>query len=278
MNPVLVRRTLSNFLEEDIGFTDYSAACLPNTTINGQFKAKTDGVICGQALPQQVYNLLGRAQYQPMIQDGEYVTAGTVIGTVSGETHTILSGERVALNLMQRMSGIATATALAVQTLDDDSIKITDTRKTLPGLRVFDKYSVLTGGGFNHRLGLDQGIMLKDNHIAAAGSIQAAIRAAKTVAGPLTPVEIEVETQAQVQQAVAAQADVIMFDNQNPETIQDWQQFVPKHILTEASGGITLANLAHYRGCGTNFISLGYLTTTVIPMDISFVLKGAIKS
>ncbi|MFD1484475.1 carboxylating nicotinate-nucleotide diphosphorylase [Lacticaseibacillus baoqingensis] len=278
MNPVLTRQQLAAFLQEDLGFGDLSAQCLPDTSVSGQMVAKADGVVAGQALPQVVYDLLGQAQYQPLVADGTAVTAGTAIGAVSGASRTILSGERVCLNLMQRMSGIATATALAIRTLADQTIKIVDTRKTMPGLRVFDKYAVTVGGGVNHRLGLDHGIMLKDNHIAAAGGVAQAIAQAKRLAGPMMRIEIETETQAQVQAAVAAGADAIMFDNQTPATIRQWQQLVPPTILTEASGGITLANLADYAGCGVNFISLGYLTNAVQPLDISFVLKGAVKS
>ncbi|MCI1986866.1 MAG: carboxylating nicotinate-nucleotide diphosphorylase [Lactobacillus sp.] len=278
MNPVLLRQKLSEFLTEDLGFGDLSAQCLPTTTVSGQLVAKSAGVVAGQAIPPVIYSLLGDADYQPLVADGTAVTAGTAIGRVTGESRTILAGERVSLNLMQRLSGIATATAQAIATLGDDTIQIVDTRKTMPGLRLFDKYAVTVGGGQNHRLGLDHGIMLKDNHIAAAGGVAQAITQAKRLAGPMMRIEIETETQAQVRAAVAAGADVIMFDNQTPATIRHWQQLVPAHILTEASGGITLANLASYAGCGVTFISLGYLTNAVAPLDISFVLEGAVKA
>ncbi|GAF38363.1 nicotinate-nucleotide pyrophosphorylase [Agrilactobacillus composti DSM 18527 = JCM 14202] len=278
MNPLQVKQALTGFLNEDLGFGDLSTALLPQQTIQGDFIAKEAGIICGQTLPQQVYDLLGSAHYEALIPEGQAVVPGDHIGRVQGDTATLLSGERVILNLMQRQSGIATATAQAVATLKDPTIKIVDTRKTMPGLRLFDKYAVTVGGGVNHRLGLDHGVMLKDNHIAAAGSITAAVAAVKQQAGPMLRIEVEVETKAQVQEAVAAKADVIMFDNQTPETVAQWQKLVPETIYTEASGGIYLANLATYRGCGVNFISLGYLTNAALPLDISFILKGAVKA
>lgn len=176
------------------------------------------------------------------------------------------------------MSGIATQTTHFVKLLDDATIRITDTRKTAPGLRLFDKYAVSVGGGFNHRFDLTGGIMLKDNHIALAGGVTQALAAVKRHVGPLTPVEVEVETEEELRQAVAGGANVIMFDNQNPETIKQWRQLVPKTIKVEASGGITAESISTFKGCGADFISIGNLTNDVTPLDIGFLVAGAVKS
>lgn len=196
---------------------------------------------------------------------------------MTGTAATLLTGERVTLNLMQRMSGIATKTARIIHNLDDATIKVTDTRKTTPGLRLFDKYAVKTGGGFNHRFDLTGGVMLKDNHIALAGGVKEALIRVKRQLGPLTPVEIEVETKQELLDAVAVGADVIMFDNQNPATVKQWRQLVPKTIKIEASGGISEATISHFKGCGADFISVGNLTNDVSPLDISFLVAGAVK-
>ncbi|WP_261807099.1 carboxylating nicotinate-nucleotide diphosphorylase [Lapidilactobacillus luobeiensis] len=281
MNPVQVERHLRDFLEEDLGFGDVSGSFWGQNQVSGFLIAKQAGIVCGQMLPQQVFDLLGaeqQAAYHPLVAEGTLVGAGTKLGQVSGGAATILAGERVILNLLQRMSGIATATQAAVQALNDPLIRIADTRKTLPGLRIFDKYAVTVGGGVNHRMGLDHGLMLKDNHLAAAGGVAAAVRQAKTQAGPLLRVEVEVETIAELRAAIAAAADVIMFDNQTPSTARQWAQLVPATILTEVSGGVTLADLPDYRGCGVDFISLGYLTNDVRPVDISCVFSEAVKA
>lgn len=279
MNPIVLKEKISEFLKEDLGFGDLSVAFLPGgTPLSGSFIAKQSGIICGQEIPQATYDLLGHATYKPRIPDGAPVKAGDIIGTVSGTAQTLLSGERVTLNLIQRMSGIATKTTHFVKLLDDATIRITDTRKTAPGLRLFDKYAVSVGGGFNHRFDLTGGIMLKDNHIALAGGVTQALAAVKRHVGPLTPVEVEVETEEELRQAVAGGANVIMFDNQNPETIKQWRQLVPKTIKVEASGGITAESISTFKGCGADFISIGNLTNDVIPLDISFLVAGAVKS
>lgn len=278
MNPVITKQTIERFLIEDLGFGDPSTQMFATQKIKGQFVAKQTGLLCGQTIPQQVYDCLGAATYTPSLAEGSPVLPGTVIGTVVGDAGVLLAGERTILNLMQHMSGIATTTQTAVQTLADPEIKIADTRKTTPGLRIFDKYAVTVGGGYNHRLGLDHGIMLKDNHIAAAGSLTAAVTKARQYAGPMMQIEVEVETKAQVLEAVAAKADIIMLDNQKPEIIKTWCRLIPPSIITEASGGITLANLATYRHCAATFISLGFLTNAVQPLDLSFYLEGVIKA
>lgn len=278
MNPLLLKDKVAEFLKEDIGFGDFSARYLPiDKQLTGYFIVKQAGIVCGQQIPPVAYDLLGEADYTALVADGTTVSAGQKIGKVTGTAATLLTGERVTLNLMQRMSGIATKTARIIHNLDDATIKVTDTRKTTPGLRLFDKYAVKTGGGFNHRFDLTGGVMLKDNHIALAGGVKEALIRVKRQLGPLTPVEIEVETKQELLDAVAVGADVIMFDNQNPATVKQWRQLVPKTIKIEASGGISEATISHFKGCGADFISVGNLTNDVSPLDISFLVAGAVK-
>lgn len=278
LNDFLLKQKLTEFLKEDLEFGDASIAPLPDHMIEGTFIAKAAGVVCGLQIIQAVYDLLGNAKVELLVDDGQMVAPKTPLAHVKGSAAVLLSGERVILNLIQHMSGIATKTAQAVKLLNDPSIKIVDTRKTMPGLRMFEKAAVRAGGGCNHRMGLTHGLMLKDNHLALAGDIGKAIDLAKSSVGPMTRVEVEVETIDELKAAIAHHADVIMFDNQSPATIKQWQELVPADILTEASGGIDLSNIAQYRGCGVDFISLGTLTNAVVPLDISFLAAGAVKA
>ena len=278
MNNILLKEKITEFLKEDITFGDLSLEYFDGSkVINGSFIAKQAGIVCGQMIPQSTYDLLGKASYTPLIKDGDSVAKGMVIGKVEGQAATLLTGERVILNLMQRMSGIATKTTDVIKRLDDSTIKVTDTRKPAPGLRIFDKYAVSAGGGFNHRFDLTGAVMLKDNHIALAGGVKEALAIAHKNVGPLTPIEIEVETKVELMAAVEAGADVIMFDNQSPETINEWRQLVPDSIKIEASGGITEETISRFKGCGADYISIGNLTNDVSPLDISFLVAGAIK-
>lgn len=271
LNYEQVANTLSIFLQEDLGRGDLTAPLLAGRQGAGVYLAKTTGVIAGLQIPAFLYRLLGaNISYRPLVQEGQSIQAGTPIAEASGDLAMLLAVERLSLNLMQRLSGIATATKQAVDTLADPSIQILDTRKTAPGLRIFDKYAVRVGGGVNHRLGLDDMAMLKDNHWAAVGDLSKAIQLLRRVNGPTKMIEVECETKAQVQQAIAAKADIIMFDNQTPATVKAWQQLIPAGIQTEVSGGIELDNLHDYSGCGADSLSLGYLTNRVVNLDISF--------
>lgn len=264
---------LMNFLQEDIGAGDLSVVSLPNPIVSGYFVAKSNGILAGQFLPSTIYQLLSdKVEYTPLLTDGTRLNSGDVFGKVSGPAHTLLTAERLILNLMQRMSGIATATSHAIDTLNDSSIGILDTRKTAPGLRYFDKIAVHTGGGINHRMGLYDSVMIKDNHWKLINDLPTTVRQIRTEIGPTKTIEVEVETLAELQLAVESRVDIIMFDNQTPATVSEWKQSVPDSIKIEVSGGITLDNLATYAHCGANFISLGYLTNHVIPLDLSFEL------
>ncbi|MEH6936635.1 carboxylating nicotinate-nucleotide diphosphorylase [Bacillus sp. JJ664] len=275
MNTLKAKKMIEQFLLEDIGEGDVSSIHIfpMKERSIGRVVAKADGVICGTDLIAVTYKLLHEdIKVICHVADGEFVTQGQLIAEVEGPVQVLLSGERVMLNLLQRMSGIATLTANAVETLNDDHIKIVDTRKTMPGLRLFDKYAVTCGGGANHRFGLYDAVMLKDNHIAYAGSIKNAVEALRHKLGHMIKIEVETENEAQVREAVEAGADVIMFDNRTPEEIKQFVTLVPETIKTEASGGITLDNLASFQHCGVDVISLGCLTHSVKALDISFYL------
>ncbi|EDN9147723.1 TPA: carboxylating nicotinate-nucleotide diphosphorylase [Listeria monocytogenes] len=281
MNSILMNQAIQAFLLEDIGQYDLSAETVfPRDTMGeGVFLAKETGILCGISIPPKVYELLGgNIQFEAYKKDGDWVQKGDIIAAVTAPVRTLLSGERVILNLMQRMSGIASQTNFAIKQLDDSAIRICDTRKTAPGLRAFDKYAVQTGGGFNHRNGLYDGVMLKDNHIAFSGGITSAVSTVREKLGHMVKIEVETETAEQVKEAVQAGADIIMFDNRTPEEIKQLVKLVPPHITTEISGNVTLENIHRYKGSGANYISLGFLTHSVRAFDISFNSKGGIKA
>ncbi|EHN7549442.1 nicotinate-nucleotide diphosphorylase (carboxylating) [Listeria monocytogenes] len=281
MNSILMNQAIQAFLLEDIGQHDLSAETVftRDTMGEGVFLAKETGILCGISIPPKVYELLGgNIQFEAYKKDGDWIQKGDIIAAVTAPVRTLLSGERVILNLMQRMSGIASQTNFAVKQLDDSAIRICDTRKTAPGLRAFDKYAVQTGGGFNHRNGLYDGVMLKDNHIAFSGGITSAVSTVREKLGHMVKIEVETETAEQVKEAVQAGADIIMFDNRTPEEIKQLVKLVPPHITTEISGNVTLENIHRYKGSGANYLSLGSLTHSVRAFDISFNSKGGIKA
>ncbi|WP_129688078.1 carboxylating nicotinate-nucleotide diphosphorylase [Gottfriedia acidiceleris] len=275
MNTLKAKKMIEQFLLEDIGEGDLSSIHIfpIHERTTGKVLAKADGVIAGTELIEITYKLLHEdIKVTLHVKDGESVQAGQLLAEVEGPVQVLLSGERVMLNLLQRMSGIATLTSKAVETLNDEKIKLVDTRKTMPGLRLFDKYAVTCGGGANHRFGLYDAVMLKDNHIAYAGSIKNAVDSLRNKLGHMVKIEIETENKDQVLQAIEAGADVIMFDNRTPDEIKEFVKLVPETIVTEASGGITLDNLASFQNCGVNVISLGCLTHSAKALDISFYL------
>ncbi len=281
MNNILLNEQLKSFLNEDIGTGDLSSELVFGSDAMGKggFLAKTDGIICGTFLIKAVYEAYGDHDVSVRLnaRDSEEVKKGDIIAEVSGKVRTLLSCERIILNLMQRMSGIATMSKELVDRLDDPTIKIVDTRKTLPGLRMLDKYAVRCGGAYNHRIGLYDGVMLKDNHIAFSGGITEAVKLVRGKLGHMVKIEVETETEEQVREAVAVGADVIMFDNRTPEEVREFVKLVPDNIITEVSGGITPDTISAYKGCGANYISTGYMTHSVKPLDISFNTIGGIK-
>ncbi|MDR0846215.1 MAG: carboxylating nicotinate-nucleotide diphosphorylase [Lactobacillales bacterium] len=270
----MIREKISAFLTEDVFTGDLSTDLVfaENEEGIGQFLAKSDGIIAGLEIGQVVYDELapGTATFTPFVNDGDKVTKGTVVATATGRVRTLLSAERVILNLMQRMSAIATATHNHVEALNDPTIRIVDTRKTLPGLRIFDKKAVKIGGGANHRFGLYDGVMLKDNHIAYAGGIKPAVEKVREGLGHMVKIEVEIESREQLLEAIDANADVIMFDNRTPEEVREFVALTPAHIITEISGGINLDNIANYAGTGAKYISIGSITNAPTLFDISY--------
>lgn len=272
MNILLLREKLHHFLLEDVGTNDITSNFLfsSSETTTAHFYAKEEGIVSGLQIIQAVYDLIDPTIKVTLYKaDGEKVNNSEIIATVTGSVQHILTGERVILNLIQRMSGIATTTSAAKNILNSNHTRICDTRKTTPGLRMLEKYAVTCGGGFNHRFGLYDGVMIKDNHIAHHGSITAAVNKVRVNIGPMVKIEVETESEEQVIEAVDAGSDIIMFDNQTPEAITSLIKLVPDTIITEASGGITLETLASYQNTGVNYISLGFLTHSTNALDIS---------
>lgn len=238
--------------------------------------AKEGMTVAGLAAAARVFTLLDDAVgFEPLCRDGEQVGPGTVIARIAGDASPLLQGERVALNLLQRMSGIATLTACYVQAVAGTAARIVDTRKTTPGLRVLEKYAVRVGGGINHRTGLYDGVLIKENHIAAAGGITEAIRRARAYIPHTLKIEIETETVPQVEEALAAGADIIMLDNMDCTTMRLCVELIAGRALVEASGGVNLETVRAIAETGVDIISIGALTHSPRAMDISMLLDGA---
>ncbi|WP_144477749.1 carboxylating nicotinate-nucleotide diphosphorylase [Cytobacillus oceanisediminis] len=272
MNSIKLRLLLEQFFIEDIGERDVTSELIFGNESKGilVFIAKDEGVFCGEQIIDLGFRLMDEnSQVTMKVKDGEKVGKGQELALITGKVSALLKAERVVLNLVQRMSGIATKTNEAVKALDSTKTRICDTRKTTPGLRMLEKYAVRCGGGFNHRYGLYDAVMIKDNHISFAGSISKAVEAVRSNLGHMVKVEVEIETKEQLLEAIEAKADCIMFDNRTPEQIEEWIGYVPEGIATEASGGITLDTLHSYRSCGVDYISLGFLTHSVKSLDIS---------
>ncbi|MEW6188513.1 MAG: carboxylating nicotinate-nucleotide diphosphorylase [Actinomycetota bacterium] len=231
---------------------------------------KDSGIIAGMEIAARVFTLLDNSIiFNPRVDDGEKVRPEQVLATVEGFTQSILIGERTALNFLQHLSGIATLTHKFVERVKSYPVKIMDTRKTLPGLRALEKYAVQVGGGFNHRLGLYDGVLIKDNHIRAAGGIAQAIKTAHSHLSNEVKIEVEAETLEQVKEALEAGADVIMLDNMDINTMREAVKLVNKRALVEASGGVTLENVVEMAKTGVDWISVGVLTQAASPLDIS---------
>ncbi|MDA7027622.1 carboxylating nicotinate-nucleotide diphosphorylase [Bacillus sp. CLL-7-23] len=267
-----LRQMLVEFFKEDIGWGDLTSQAVfeGDHQCDAVIIAKENGFFAGEMVIKEGFRLMDETILVTIYKkDGESLTKGDVIARLKGPAASLLTGERVILNLIQRMSGITTLTKQSVNRLNDPHIKICDTRKTTPGLRMLEKYAVKTGGGYNHRFGLDGGIMIKDNHIAACGSILQAVEKARATCGHMIKIEVEIESETELVEAIEAKADIIMFDNCSPETVKKFASITPSRMITEASGGITYENLPAYRGTGVSYISLGYLTHSVKSLDIS---------
>lgn len=259
-------------LEEDITSEDVSTNAVMPTKVQGTVDliAKEDGVIAGMDVYARVFKLLDEdTEIEMFCHDGDEVREGDLMAKVTGDIRVLLSGERVALNYLQRMSGIATYTRSVAKLLEGSGVTLLDTRKTTPNCRVFEKYAVRVGGGCNHRYNLSDGVLLKDNHIGAAGSITKAIQMAKAYAPFVRKIEIETETLEQVAEAVEAGADIIMLDNMTPEVMKQAVAFIGGRAQTECSGNITKENIARICEIGVDFVSSGALTHSAPILDIS---------
>ena len=259
-------------LQEDITSEDVSTNAVMRSAVKGTVDliAKEDGIIAGLDVYARVFQILDeKTEISFNFKDGDAVKKGDLLGTVTGDIRVLLSGERVALNYLKRMSGIATYTKQVSKLLEGSKVTLLDTRKTTPNCRVFEKYAVRIGGGCNHRYNLSDGVLLKDNHIGAAGSVAKAVAMAKEYAPFVRKIEIEVETMEQVKEAVEAGADIIMLDNMTPEMMKEAVELIAGRAQTECSGNITKENIAKILETGVDFVSSGALTHSAPILDIS---------
>ena len=271
-----IKPIIQNALTEDIGDGDVSTDCIipPEATLTGQFMAKAEGIIAGLAVAQLTFALLNdRVSFTSDCSDGDYANNRTVIATVTGPGRALLSGERVALNLLQRMSGIATMTRHFVDAVVGTNAVILDTRKTAPGLRLLDKWAVELGGGQNHRFGLYDMVMIKDNHIAAAGGITEAVNRVRAADERHRPIEVEIKNLDELREALKLAVDRILLDNMSPAQMREAVQIAQGRTPLEASGNVNLDTVADIAATGVDFISVGALTHSVQAMDISLLLQ-----
>ncbi|HVF30526.1 MAG TPA: carboxylating nicotinate-nucleotide diphosphorylase [Pyrinomonadaceae bacterium] len=271
---------LGDFLAEDIGRGDITtqATVGPDVRGMGRFLAKEYLVICGLEVAEAVFLHLDAEipEIETGFNDGDEVDEGTVFGTLKGYADVLLTGERVALNILQRMCGVATLTRAYVKAVAGTNAQIVDTRKTTPGLRLLEKYAVTVGGGKNHRMGLDDGVLIKDNHIPLAGGITEAVVAAKQKVGHLHKIEVEITNWAQLREAIEAGADIIMLDNQTPDEaakLVSMARDLNPAVMIEASGGMDLDRVRSFAEAGVDLISVGRLTHSARAVDISFKIQ-----
>jgi nicotinate-nucleotide pyrophosphorylase (carboxylating) len=264
-------------LSEDLGVEGditTKAACPADSKGRAVIISRVPCRVAGQPIAARVFSLAASgAQYRALVDDGEDASPDQQIGEATGSLEAILTGERTALNFLCHLSGIATVTARLVALAGPHGVRIMDTRKTTPGLRVLEKYAVSMGGGTNHRQGLFDGIIIKDNHIAAAGGLELAVRRVKNTYGDNFPVEVEAADLSQVRQAVDAEADIIMLDNMSPEMVADAVAMIGEKAQTEVSGGVSPDNISSYLGLGIDAISLGFITHSAPAVDLSLELE-----
>jgi len=285
INPLdieLIYNVVNAALDEDLGRGDITSRAVVRAGVKarGSFIAKEDFVLAGLEVADAAFS-----SFDPYIQiestagDGDEIKEGRAFARATGEAQVLLAAERVGLNFLQRLSGIATLTRKYVEAIAGTGARIVDTRKTTPGLRILEKYAVTIGGGHNHRLGLDDGVLIKDNHLTVAGSLNEAVRRAREAVGHLHKIEVEVSSLEQVKEALEAGADILLLDNMTPEMVRKAVEAVRKNertehrTLTEASGGINLSNVRAYAEAGVDLISIGALTHSAPAVDISFKIK-----
>ena len=276
MNPITRTLNVDNLLllalQEDISSEDVTTNAVMPEACQGtvQLLCKQDGVIAGMEVFARVFTLLDeKTEIIPYVKDGDEVKKGDLLATVNGDIRVLLSGERTALNYLQRMSGIATYTRSVAKLLEGSKTTLLDTRKTTPNMRIFEKYAVRVGGGYNHRYNLSDGVLLKDNHIGAAGSVAKAVEMAKEYAPFVRKIEVEVENLDMVREAVDAGADIIMLDNMSPEDMKEAIRIIDGRAETECSGNVTKENIDRLTSLGVDYISSGALTHSAPVLDIS---------
>ncbi len=271
-NRVNIDKYILSALREDITSEDVTTNAIMPEARQGKAEliCKEDGIICGLPVFARTFELLDEtAVFESDVKDGDFVKKGQVMGVIKGDIKALLSGERTALNYLQRMSGIATFTRELAKELEGKKTKLLDTRKTTPNMRPFEKYAVKIGGGTNHRYNLSDGILIKDNHIGAAGSITKAVQMAKDYAPFVRKIEVEVETLEQLDEAISAGADIIMLDNMDNATMKEAVRRVAGRAETECSGNVTKERLAEIAEVGVDYVSSGALTHSAPIMDIS---------
>ncbi|WP_234121549.1 carboxylating nicotinate-nucleotide diphosphorylase [Clostridium hydrogenum] len=271
MNWSLYDDFIKNTLIEDGAYDDITVNSIisQDSKSNVDIISKEDGIIAGTELFKRVFLVFGGAEASFLVKDGDKVSAGDIIGSVQGYTTSILSGERTALNLLQRLSGVATITHKLSAMLENTGVKLLDTRKTTPGMRAMEKYAVRIGGGHNHRFGLSDGILIKDNHIAAAGSIKKAVEIAKANCSFVRKIEVETETLSEVEDAIEAKTDIIMLDNMDSLNIKKAVNLIAGRAIIEVSGNITMDNIKTKAIKGVDYISCGMITHSYKALDLS---------
>lgn len=271
MNWLVIDKILKDGLEEDAIYGDITTSSIVDTSSKCSVDVivKEDGIIAGLEVFKRVFTILGNVRVELSIKDGDKVTKGDIIAKIKGSTQSILLGERLALNILQKMSGIATITNKMVKEIEHTKTKLLDTRKTTPNLRILEKYAVKTGGGSNHRNNLSDGVLIKDNHIAAAGGITEAIDKVKKNVSFVRKIEVETENLEQVKKALEAGADIIMLDNMDIDKMKEAVELIGDKALTEASGNIDINTIKSIADTGVNYISSGAITHSVKVLDIS---------
>lgn len=272
INESLYRDIVALALEEDLGTAGdiTTESTIPeDTEAVGEFRTRRNGVIAGLTVAEYVFEIVDDTlEFDARVEDGDRVERGSLLAVVKGNARSILSAERTAINFLARMSGVATQAALLVDAVEGTGAKIADTRKTMPGHRALDKYAVRMGGGMNHRFGLHDAVMIKDNHIIAAGSITGAVEAARSKVGHTVSVEVEVETLKQLEEVLDTATDIVLLDNMSPMDIAEAVRMVDGEMTTEASGGVTLETVREIAETGVDVISVGWITHSAPQLDI----------
>ena len=271
IDPLLIEEQIGQILREDIGFGDLTSTIMIDEDTTGVFdvNAREDIVVAGMAVAAAIFKRCEPGcLFEPKVNDGDHITDGTTMARVSGKARGLLTAERSALNMLQHLSGIATLTSKYVKEIEGTGATLIDTRKTTPGLRALEKHAVTCGGGRNHRLALDGGVLVKDNHIAVCGGLTAAIQRAKSQVPTLTKVQVECDNLDQVKEAVEAGADSLLLDNMSPDTMREAAKIVDGRITLEASGGITLETVRAKAESGVDLISTGKITQSAPSVDI----------